>query len=138
MCRVRTLALPFACSTRAPCGSMCSGVRFTRCEGPGVTIMRCRLAARFGMVLAVLLASVLGWTAERPKPAGATSAPAKPKAKITISKGTTRITEPLTPDGYPDYLEWLNRKYSKGVTPDNNAVVLLWRIVGPREVPETN
>jgi hypothetical protein len=58
------------------------------------------------------------------------------KPKITISKETTYITEPLRPDGYPDYVEALNQRMSEGVMPDDNAAVLLQRSVGPGEIPE--
>jgi hypothetical protein len=60
----------------------------------------------------------------------------KPKPKITISKETTYITEPLRPDGYPDYVAALNQRASDGVTPENNAAVLLQRAFGPSEIPE--
>jgi hypothetical protein len=53
------------------------------------------------------------------------------KPKITISKETTYITEPLRPDGYPDYVAALNERMSEGVTPENNAAVLLSRALGP-------
>ncbi len=33
---------------------------------------------------------------------------------VTISKETTYITEPLRPDGYPDYIAALNQRASKG------------------------
>ena len=62
--------------------------------------------------------------------------PAKPKVavpppKITISKETTFFTEPLRPDGFVDYLEAVNRHFSKGVTAENNACVLLNQAMGP-------
>ncbi len=57
---------------------------------------------------------------------------AKPRVPFTISKETTYIVEPLDKDGYPDYVEALNRHYSKGVTPENNAAVPCWRAMGPR------
>lgn len=62
--------------------------------------------------------------------------PAKPKAavpppKITISKETTWATEPLRADGTVDYLEAVNRLFSKDVTPENNACVLLYQAMGP-------
>ncbi|MCE5325773.1 MAG: hypothetical protein LLG01_05110 [Planctomycetaceae bacterium] len=46
---------------------------------------------------------------------------------ITVSYETTRITGPLKPDGTVDYVRYLNERYGKGVTPENNAVVLLVR-----------
>lgn len=57
--------------------------------------------------------------------------PAEGRLPITISKEATYITEPLRPDGYPDYLAALNQEASKGVTPENNAVVLLMQAFGP-------
>lgn len=59
----------------------------------------------------------------------------KPKPKITISKETTYITEPLRPDGYPDYVAALNQRMSQGITPENNAAVLLQKAFGPSEIP---
>jgi len=50
---------------------------------------------------------------------------------VTISKETTYITEPLRPDGYPDYIAALNNRDSKGVMPENNAVVPFFRAMGP-------
>jgi hypothetical protein len=55
----------------------------------------------------------------------------KPKPKFTISKETTYVTEPLDKDGYVDYVTALNKRLSKGVTPANNACVLLWKALGP-------
>jgi hypothetical protein len=45
--------------------------------------------------------------------------------RLTISKETTLITEPLRDDGTPDYALWFNRKYGAGVTPENNAALPL-------------
>ncbi len=44
--------------------------------------------------------------------------------------GTTVISEPVKPDGTIDYLTFLNERLSEGVTPENNAVVLLVRPLG--------
>jgi hypothetical protein len=90
--------------------------------------------------LVFLLAAVGAMAAERgnppaaEKPAGDKPAagPAKKRVLVTISKETTYITEPLRPDGYPDYIAALNKRASQGVTPENNAAVLLWKAVGPR------
>jgi hypothetical protein len=58
---------------------------------------------------------------------------AKPrKPKFTISKETTYVTGPLTPDGYIDYVTALNERLRRGVTPENNANVLFWKAFGPR------
>jgi hypothetical protein len=56
--------------------------------------------------------------------------------RVTISYDTTRITAPLTPQGYPDYLAALNAELSKGVTPENNAAPLLARVVSRRFLEE--
>ena len=52
----------------------------------------------------------------------------------TISKATTYITEPLRKDGCVDYVAALNQRFSRGVTPENNAAVLFWKAVGPGEI----
>jgi hypothetical protein len=67
-------------------------------------------------------------------PAG--PAGAKPRVLVTISKETTYITEPLRPDGYPDYLAALNQRCRRGVTPENNAAVLFWKAVGPQPIDQ--
>ncbi len=52
--------------------------------------------------------------------------------KITISKETTWATEPLDERGFVDYFAVINRQFGAGVTPENNAVVPLYRALGPR------
>ena len=54
------------------------------------------------------------------------------KVNITVSRETTYITGPLNADGTVNYVAYLNAKYSKGVTPQNNAMVLLARAIGPK------
>jgi len=54
------------------------------------------------------------------------------KGKFTISKETTFVTGPLGKDGYIDYAAALNERLRQGVTPANNANVLLWKAMGPR------
>jgi hypothetical protein len=56
------------------------------------------------------------------------------QGRITVSQHTTRITEPLTNTGYVDYYAALNQRYSQGVTPDNNAAVLILRALGPATI----
>ncbi|HUT95896.1 MAG TPA: hypothetical protein VMY37_40965 [Thermoguttaceae bacterium] len=56
---------------------------------------------------------------------------------VTISRETTRIVEPLRDDGYVDYLAALNQRSRQGVTPENNAAVLLWQALGPAEIVGT-
>lgn len=47
------------------------------------------------------------------------------KPKVKIGKDTTFIEGPLTKDGYIDYVRYVNDYLKKGVTPQNNAAVLL-------------
>lgn len=51
--------------------------------------------------------------------------------KITISRETTWATEPLRLNGDVDYFAYFNRRAARGVTPENNAVVILARALGP-------
>jgi N-acyl-D-aspartate/D-glutamate deacylase len=57
---------------------------------------------------------------------------AQRKPKFTIGKETTYVNGPLYEDGTIDYPTALNERLRKGVTPDNNAVVLIWKALGPR------
>ncbi len=58
----------------------------------------------------------------------------KGKLRFTISKETTYVTAPLDKDGRINYAAALNERLRKGVTPQNNANVLLWKAVGPHPV----
>jgi hypothetical protein len=51
--------------------------------------------------------------------------------KFTIGKATTFVTGPLDKDGAIDYAAALNNHLRRGVTPENNANVLLWKALGP-------
>ena len=55
--------------------------------------------------------------------------------KVTVSRETTYLLGPLRPDGYVDYVAALNAASSQGVTPENNAAVLLWQALGPSKIP---
>jgi hypothetical protein len=68
-----------------------------------------------------------------PSPETATK-PSPPEPRITIGRDTTFIEGPLTEDGYVDYLAALNQRLSEGVTPENNAAVLLWQLWGPQRI----
>ena len=83
--------------------------------------------------LIVVVPVVLVATAAALSAADKPNGNSKPKSSVlvTISKETTYITEPLRPDGYPDYLAALNQQLSKGVTPENNSAVLFWKAMGP-------
>lgn len=50
---------------------------------------------------------------------------------VVVSKETTHITEPLRVDGQPDYERYLLNLYREGVTPGNNAALLIWRATWP-------
>jgi hypothetical protein len=56
----------------------------------------------------------------------------KPKRKYSIGKTTTYVDGPLDKDGHINYPAALNARMGKGVTPANNANVLIWNAVGPR------
>ncbi len=51
--------------------------------------------------------------------------------RITISPETTRITAPLTANGYPDYLASLNADLTRGLTAENNAAPFLVQFIPP-------
>ncbi len=76
----------------------------------------------------LFLAGLLTWVAS------CTAQTTSSDGKVTISKETTYITAPLRPDGYVDYLEALNRRCSKEITPENNAAVPLWQALGPEPI----
>ncbi len=63
---------------------------------------------------------------------GATVIAWKDKPSFAVGKDTTRITEPVDAEGYIDYPAALNKKLREGVTPENNANVLLLQAYGPR------
>ena len=54
-----------------------------------------------------------------------------PPVRVTISRETTHITSPLAESGYVDYVAALDQHFKKGVTPQNNAAVLMWKVTGP-------
>lgn len=49
---------------------------------------------------------------------------------IKLGKETTFITEPLADDGLPNYALAILEQQRKGVTPQNNAAVVLWQQLG--------
>jgi hypothetical protein len=54
-----------------------------------------------------------------------------PKSKVPLGKETTYVTGPLDKHGYIDYEAALNERLGKGITPEKNANVLLWKALGP-------
>jgi hypothetical protein len=69
----------------------------------------------FGIALALVLNAWCVCASTRA--AEPTKQAPKPRPRVTISKETAVITEPLRDDGYPDYIRYLNEKVSQGVTP---------------------
>lgn len=53
------------------------------------------------------------------------------QAKFTISPETTYVTEPVDSLGYVDYEAAVNQRLSKGIKPEENAVVFLLKATGP-------
>lgn len=53
------------------------------------------------------------------------------QSTFTVSPETTYVTGPLDEHGYVDYETPLNDRLSQGITPDNNANVLIWQALGP-------
>lgn len=74
----------------------------------------------FALLACVVIAFALNLMVESNKPS------------FTVGRDTTRITEPLDTEGYVDYPTALNNQLREGVTPDNNANVLLLLAFGPR------
>jgi hypothetical protein len=92
--------------------------------------------SKFG-AFSILLAALASPVFSAEPPAAKDVSPAenttseKPQSPFTISKETTRLTEPLRADGRVDYVAALNKICSEGVTPENNAVVLILQAMGP-------
>jgi hypothetical protein len=57
---------------------------------------------------------------------------AQTQPKFPVGKDTTFVTGPLTKEGYIDYEAALNDHLGNGITPDQNAVVLIWKAIGPK------
>ena len=96
---------------------------------------RRRLALSLAFVAAV--ASCLPAGQPEPSKTPASKMPVKrAPGGIIISRETTFITGPLRKDGSVDYAAALNARYSQGVTPENNAAVLLLQAMGPGEIDD--
>jgi hypothetical protein len=50
---------------------------------------------------------------------------------FTVSPETTRATEHVTAEGYVDYVQTVNEKLRQGITPETNANVMIWKVIGP-------
>jgi hypothetical protein len=57
-----------------------------------------------------------------------------PDPQIVVSRQTTYLTEPLRPNGLPDYERYFLEHYREGVTPRNNAAALIWKALWPGEL----
>ncbi len=71
---------------------------------------------------AILLSSLLFLNAADPKP----------PALLPVGKETTIVTEPIDKNGFIDFEAALNDRLGKGITPEKNANVLLWKAHGPK------
>jgi hypothetical protein len=81
----------------------------------------------------VAVASSWAAAAEQGKSAAGKAPAKRAPGGIIISRETTFLTGPLRKDGSVDYAAALNERYSRGVTPENNAAVLLVQAVGLKE-----
>ena len=54
----------------------------------------------------------------------------KPFPPFPVSKETTYLLAPFDKEGYIDYEAALNKRLGEGITPEKNAVVLLWKAFG--------
>ncbi|HLN30528.1 MAG TPA: hypothetical protein VK395_22480 [Gemmataceae bacterium] len=61
----------------------------------------------------------------------------KHRGTFTIGKETTYISSPVDKDGYIDYSADLNERLRQGVTPANNANILLLKALGPHHYGHT-
>lgn len=99
-------------------------------------MMVTRYSARIFLIMMCIMLAVSSQS-RADQPADSTDAPAKKRVQITIAKDTTRILTPLRNDGYVDYVAALNDLCSKGVTPENNAVVPLQKAIGPNSIDKS-
>ena len=53
-------------------------------------------------------------------------------ARVTFDKETMYVEGPRDKDGRIDYATVLNERLKRGVTTDNNSVVLIWKAFGPK------
>jgi hypothetical protein len=58
--------------------------------------------------------------------------PVNAEPEIEVSARTTWVTKPVRKDGNVDHVAAVNARLSKGVTPENNAAVLLAQAIGPK------
>ncbi len=58
----------------------------------------------------------------------------RPDAPIVMARDTTFIVSPVGADSLPDYRAYLRELSRKDATPDNNAAVLVWQAMWPRNL----
>jgi len=115
---LRFLDAAFAASQRIPLAITQESATIDRANKRETPIMRALT------VLIVAVVTVPSFTQEKPAK--------ERKPRFTVGKETTYVTGPLDKHGYIDYVAALNERLRKGVTPANNAKVLLWKAFGPR------
>jgi hypothetical protein len=72
-----------------------------------------------------------------PAPAKDDPPEARARGTFTVGRATTYIEAPLDGSKHIDYEAALNERLSKGVTPENNALALLWKSIGPNPTEGT-
>jgi outer membrane biogenesis lipoprotein LolB len=77
------------------------------------------------LVLASLVLTGCSASAPNPEKDNGDEPRKKPRGKFTISRETTYVTGPRDKTGYIAYGAALNKRLQKGVTPANNANVLI-------------
>src|SRR3954466_16399265 len=78
--------------------------------------------------LAVVVVTQMAWAVAAAPQDATPPAPAQPHPAtrpFVISKETTYFTAPVRADGTIDYVEAINARLSRGVTPENNAGIPL-------------
>jgi hypothetical protein len=88
------------------------------------------MISRDFLILAIV--TLTGWNSPAWASDSADDKAKKAKPKFTIGKETTYVTEPVGKDGYVNYPTALNQRLAKGIKPENNAHVLIWKALGPR------
>ncbi len=85
-------------------------------------MIRARIRYLVPLLLLVVLGGTFAWLRWRPSP------------PLVVARDTTYLTTHLLDDGGPDYYAYLRERNREGVTPENNAAVLIVQAVGPPEL----
>ncbi len=91
--------------------------------------MTCKSARALASILLIACAHDGFCASEDESPSPAT-------VSITVAEDTTRIIAPLNRDGTVNYVAHLNRRFSKGITHENNAAVTLMPLYRPNRQEE--